>query len=91
MATKQKNRGKRPAKKPNGKPSSSGSTNRRVERELKMLREENRQLKRTLGALICKDDPVNMDLVPEDGTASPTLAELIRDLERSGKKHADKR
>lgn len=51
--------------------------------ELKELRKENRQLKKSLGALMCKDLPVNMDLTPEDGVSEPSLLELIDELRKS--------
>jgi hypothetical protein len=57
----------------------------RLERELKELRDENRVLKRNLAALVFKDDPINLDLKPEDGIAEPSLIELVAALRRSGK------
>jgi len=85
MATKQKQRGKRSAKIAPGKPSTVRAQNEVLERELKALREENRQLKRSLGALMCKDLPINMDLAPEDGVNESSLTMIIAELERAGK------
>jgi hypothetical protein len=84
MAAKQERRRKRPPKSANGKPPTLRAQNERLERELKKLREENRQLKKSLGVLMCKDDPVNMDLTPDDGRFEPPLSELIAALERTG-------
>ncbi|MBI3822102.1 MAG: hypothetical protein HY289_05405 [Planctomycetes bacterium] len=85
MATKQKPRSRRPATKRKGKAVNLRAQNQRLERELDELRKENRQLKRSLGALICKDDPINMNLVPEDGVSEPSLDQLIKKIERAGK------
>lgn len=57
----------------------------RLEREVKELRDENRWLKKNLGDLLCKDEPRDMDLSPEDGVTSPSLAQIVKELERSGK------
>jgi ribosomal protein L34E len=84
MATKTKKRTKARAKASNGKTPTLRTINRRLERELEELRKENRQLKRSLGALLCKDEPRNMDLKPEDGVFEPPLAELIAEIERAG-------
>jgi hypothetical protein len=59
--------------------------NEKLQRELNELRQENRQLKKSLGALMFKDDPVNMDLRPDDGVFEPSLTKLIAELEHSGK------
>lgn len=85
MATKPRKIAKRPAKRGNGKPPSMRAQIQQMERQLKELRDENRQLKKSLGALICKDDPVQMDLTPEDGVAEPSLIDLVGELKRTGK------
>jgi hypothetical protein len=84
MSTKKNKSGKRPPKRANGKAPTLRAEKERLERELKQLREENRSLKWSLGALICKDDPKEMDLMPDDGISEPSLVQLMKELERAG-------
>jgi hypothetical protein len=67
------------------KPRPDRSTVSRLRAELHELKRENTALKKSLGALLCKDLPVNMDLTPEDGVAEPSLMDLIAELRRTGK------
>jgi hypothetical protein len=76
---------KRPAKSANGKAPSLHVQIQQLERELKDLRDENRQLKRSLGTLMSKDLPVDLTLTPEDGVFKPSLLEIIAKLERGHK------
>ena len=54
---------------------------RRLREEVLKLHEENRQLQRSVGALMCKDLPVNKRLKPSDAADEPPLSELIAELE----------
>jgi transposase-like protein len=83
MAAKRTTPKKRTAK-TNGRVSTSGAEYKRLQKELKVLREENRQLRKSLCAVIFKDEPRNMDLKPEDGVFDPPLTELIAEIERAG-------
>ena len=85
MATKQVGRRKTPAKSSKRKGPPLLAQNEQLQRELKALRDENRQLKKSLDALMFKDLPVNLHLTPEDGVTEPSLTELIAQLERAGK------
>ena len=80
MATKQKGSEKRRPKAASRKPETLRAQNAALERELHEFAKENRQLKKSLGAVLCKDLPVNMDLTPEDGVAEPSLMDLIAEL-----------
>lgn len=86
MATKQISRPKRRAKAVRQKTPTLRSQNERLERELKALRAENRKLRNSLAAIVFKDDPINLDLAPEDGVGEPSLIDLIAEIERAGKK-----
>jgi hypothetical protein len=85
MATKKKgSRRKGAGKTSNRKTPSLRTQDQRLEQELMELRAENRQLKKSLGSLIFKDEPRNMDLKPTDGVFEPPLSELIAEVEREG-------
>jgi hypothetical protein len=84
-STKAKKIRKRPAKSANGKAPSLRVQIQQLERELKDLRDENGQLKRSLGALMSKDLPIDLTLTPEDGVSKPSLLEIIAKLERGHK------
>ena len=83
MATKQKTRNKRSPRK--AKAPTLRTQNQRLERELEELRKENRLLRKSLGAIMFKNDPKMMDLLPEHGVFEPSLADLIAELEQGGK------
>ena len=85
MSTKKNKSAKRPASRATAKAPTLRADKERLEREVKELREENRMLKRDLAALAFKDDPINMDLKPEDGVARPSLVELVAKLAKNGK------
>ena len=78
-----KNSAKRPARKSAGRPVRDREVEQ-LENEVSRLRDENRRLRKSLGALICKDDPMNLDLTPADGVFDPPLTELIAEIERAG-------
>jgi hypothetical protein len=84
MSARKNKSGKRQAKRADGKAPALRAEKDRLERELKELREENRMLKRSLAAMVFKDDPVNLDLKPEDGVAQPTLLEIVEELGKAG-------
>lgn len=52
--------------------------------ELTKVRAENDQLKRSLGAVLCKNLPVNKRITPSDAAEEPPIAEVIAELERAG-------
>jgi hypothetical protein len=56
-----------------------------LELELDELRKENRELKKSLGALMCKDLPVDLTLTPEDGVAKPSLLDIVTKIQRGRK------
>ena len=90
MAPRKPNRDKS-ARKSNGKTQSLRAHNEQLQKELNELRQENRYLKKSLGAILSKDVPKNMDFTPEDGVAKPSLLSLIAKLERTGKRNVAQR
>jgi hypothetical protein len=86
MATKQTTRRKRGGQDANLKLlcSSLLAENEELQGELTKLREENRSLRRSLGAVVCKDFPVHKRLTLADAANEPPLAELIAELEAAG-------
>jgi hypothetical protein len=54
-----------------------------MQEQLKKLREENGQLKRSLGALLCDDIPINKRAMLAQTGKGPSLAELIAELEKA--------
>jgi hypothetical protein len=51
-----------------------------LQEDLRNLREENTQLKRSLGALLCEDIPISKRML-EQSAKEPSLAELIAEFE----------
>jgi predicted transposase YbfD/YdcC len=57
--------------------------NGKLEEDVRKLREENRQLMRSLGALLCDDISINKRAMLAESAKEPSLVELIAELENS--------
>jgi hypothetical protein len=55
--------------------------NAQLQKELKETRAENRQLKRSIGALMSEDIPINKKLMLSEAAKEPRLEDLITELE----------
>jgi transposase-like protein len=86
MATKQASRRKRADKTSNMKLLCSALLEERnqLRNELQQAREENDQLKRSLGALLCEDIEIDKRALLAQFGKEPSLAELIAEFERAG-------
>jgi hypothetical protein len=83
MATKQASRSKRADTTANLKLLCSRllAENYQLEKDVQELREQNRQLMRSLGALLCEDIPINKRVMLSQAAKGPSLIELIAELE----------
>lgn len=86
MGTKQATRRKPPDKTANLKLLCSSLLNEREElkSELQKLRDENDQLKKSLGALLCEDIEIDKRALLAEFGKEPSLAELIAEFENAG-------